>query len=124
MTTPEEKIISAKAYIIAVINWWSVSPNEFNDYEDVRNDAHKIMIETYDCNRGDVQAITSNLDIWIGLELDRGVTKDFKPVAVNLYALKLHNILESKAFKEGGFNYVHEETKRLRELWYNAEGRI
>ena len=35
------------------------------------------------------------------------------------YAVKLHNIIESKKFRDSGYSYVREETKRLRGIWYD-----
>ena len=119
MGIAEAKIISAKAYIKAVIGWWNTPQGMSDDYEDRRVAAHEAMIDAYNCDPMDLQLITSNLDIWIDLPMDRGNMPDISDSQINQYSIKLHNILESKKFKEYGYIYVCEETKRLRKLWWD-----
>lgn len=114
-----EKLASAKAYIEAVITWWSIPRGMYGDHEDIRKAAHDAMVDQYDCNPMDLQPITENLDIWVGLPMERGDMPDIPETQINQYAMKLHNILESKKFKENGYCYVCDETKRLRKLWWD-----
>jgi len=119
MGKPEEKIKAAKKYIESVIDWYSIPQGMYGDHEDRRIAAHENMIDQYSCNPGDLKYITDNLDLWVGLPLDRGNMPDISDSKINQYSLKLHNILESKKFKEDGYSYVTEETKRLRKLWWD-----
>jgi len=115
----EEKIKAVKKYIESVIDWWSIPQGMYGSHEDKRRSAHDAVIEQYDCNPMDLKLITDNLDIWIGIPLDRGNMPEVSNTQINQYTLKLHNILESKKFKEGGYVYVSDETKRLRKLWWD-----
>lgn len=114
-----KKLASAKVYIEAVITWWSIPQGFYGDFEDNRIKAHEKMIDQYDCNPMDLKPITENLDIWIGLPMERGEMPYISETQICQYAMKLHNILESKKFKEDGYCYVCDETKRLRKLWYD-----
>ena len=98
-----EKLVSAKAYIEAVITWWSIPSGMCGDHEDVRKAAHDTLIDIYDCNPMDFQPITENLNLWIGLPMERGDMPDITDNQINQYAMRLHNILESKKFKDDGY---------------------
>ena len=115
----DNKISSAKKYIECVIDWWSVSQETSTTQEERRTNAHEAMVDAYDCNPIDLKMVTDNLDIWIDLPMERGDMPDITELQIIHYAVKLHNIIESKKFRDSGYSYVREETKRLRDIWYD-----
>lgn len=120
MATSEDKIKAAKEYIESVIDWWSIPQGIYGNHEERRVAAHEEVEDQYECDPSCLKRITDNLDIWIGIPMERGDMPDITEQQIINYALKFHNILESKQFKENGYSYVRDETKRLRDIWYDS----
>lgn len=118
MGTEVEKIKAIKTYIETVVDWCNVPQRMYGDHEDRRVAAHEDMLDKCGCDPGDLKLITDNLDIWIGMPLYRGNMPDISEAQINQFTLKLHTILESKKFKEEGYCWVSDETKRLRKGWW------
>jgi hypothetical protein len=62
----------------------------FNPCDSRRGNAHKMLCEKYDLSYSDTLAVTDNLDISIGLDMDK---EKYTNSEIELYAIKLRSLL-------------------------------
>jgi len=81
------KIKAVKDYIEIVIDWYAVPQGMYGDHEKRRVAAHENLVDEYGCDPGDLKLITDNLDIWVGVPLDKGNMPDISDNQINQFAL-------------------------------------